>query len=153
MKTTNKVIIAIGIVTFLIGIMTTGCQSSATKVENAKIKMEDSKDDFIAASQELEKAHKDSVAEYQKFKSESNAKIKEHEKTISEFKARIATEETKNKLEYEKKIAVLEQKNTDMKKSLQDYKADGKEKWDAFKTKFNHDMGELGKAFKGFVVN
>lgn len=29
----------------------------------------------------------------------------------------------------------------------------GKEKWGTFKTEFNHDMDELGKAFNNLTVN
>lgn len=29
---------------------------------------------------------------------------------------------------------------------MDDYKADGKEKWELFKAEFSHDMDELGKA-------
>jgi len=36
---------------------------------------------------------------------------------------------------------------------MRDYKGEGKEKWEAFKTEFNRDMDELGKAFKDLTVN
>ena len=39
-----------------------------------------------------------------------------------------------------------------MKKRLEDYKADSKDKWESFKTEFNHDMDELGSAFKDLTV-
>jgi hypothetical protein len=71
---------------------------------------------------------------------------------VAEFKARIANQKKVAKDDYERQIADLEQKNSDMKKQLDDYKIDGKEQWQAFKTKFSKDMDNLGKAFKGFVV-
>ena len=40
-----------------------------------------------------------------------------------------------------------------LKKKLDDYKATGKEDWESFKKEFNHDMDELGKAFKNFSIN
>ena len=40
-----------------------------------------------------------------------------------------------------------------MKKSMDDYKAGGKEQWEKFKAEFNHDMDELGKAFKDLSVD
>ena len=39
-----------------------------------------------------------------------------------------------------------------MKKKMDDYKAEGKEQWEAFKTEFSHDMDELGQAFKDLTV-
>ena len=51
-----------------------------------------------------------------------------------------------------KKIAELEQKNADTQKKLNEYKADSKEKWEMFKSEFNRDMDELGKAFSNMTV-
>jgi hypothetical protein len=51
---------------------------------------------------------------------------------------------------YEKRVAILEQKNRDMRKSLDEFREDGKEKWQAFKVRFDHGMDEMGTAFKDF---
>ncbi len=40
-----------------------------------------------------------------------------------------------------------------MKIKLADYKEDGTEKWQIFKTEFKSDMDELGKAFADFTVS
>jgi len=79
-------------------------------------------------------------------------KISSYEKSIGELKARIANGTKENLAKYEKKLVELEQKTSDMKKKLEEYKEEGKDKWDAFKLKFNHDLDELGKALKGFTV-
>jgi hypothetical protein len=150
---TNKMKKTIFILTISIviaaGPMFTGCQSSAKKVENAQDKVQDAKDDVIAAKEELDQAQRDSV---QLFKKESEEKIAAHEKSIAEFKARIATEENANKVKYDKKLAELEQQNTDLKKNLDEFKADSKDNWVAFKVKFKNDLDNLGQALKGFVV-
>ena len=39
-----------------------------------------------------------------------------------------------------------------MKQKMADYKEEGKEKWETFKVEFNHDMEELGNAFKDLTV-
>ena len=39
-----------------------------------------------------------------------------------------------------------------MKRKMDDYKEEGKEKWETFKTEFTHDMDELGTAFKNLTV-
>jgi phage shock protein A len=79
-------------------------------------------------------------------------KINSYEKSIGELKARISNETKENLAKYENKLAELEQKTSDMKKKLEEYKEEGKEKWDFYKLKFNHDMDELGKALKNFTV-
>ena len=79
-------------------------------------------------------------------------KINAYEKSIGELKARITNETKEDIARYEKKLAELEQKTIDMKKKLLEYKKEGTDKWDSFKLKFNHDLEELGKAFKNFMV-
>ena len=36
---------------------------------------------------------------------------------------------------------------------MEDYKADSKENWESFKTEFNHDMDELGNAFRDLTID
>lgn len=50
-----------------------------------------------------------------------------------------------------KKITVLEQKNSDLKKKLDDYKVEDKEQWEKFKVEFSKDMNDLGTAFGNFL--
>ena len=133
---------------FVVGSIFIGCQSSSDKVKDAQKKMEEANYDLIIAKQELDQAQKDSIHQFRK---ESEAKITQHEKSIAEFKARISSEKRENKAKYDKKLAELEQQNSDLKKSLDEFKEDGKEQWTAFKVKFNKDMDKLGEAFKGFV--
>ncbi len=35
---------------------------------------------------------------------------------------------------------------------MNDYKAEGKEKWEIFKAEFSHDMDGIGKTFKDVTV-
>jgi|WetSurMetagenome_2_1015567.scaffolds.fasta_scaffold109767_1 DNA repair exonuclease SbcCD ATPase subunit len=130
------------------GTMFCSCQSSEKKVENAKGNLKDAKAKVVEAQDELNS----SKAEYQKFKQESEEKITANEKKIAEFKAKIANEKAENKGVYDKDIAWLEQKNTDLKTKLDSYQGEGRENWEKFKKEFNHDMDELGKAFNDFTV-
>jgi len=134
------------------GTILTGCQSSASKVENAENKLRDANNEAAEAELNLNETVQDSISDYEKFKKESDAKILANEKSIAKFKARIAVEKMENKAEYEESLLKLEQKNSDMKKKLDDYKDDGQNKWTSFKHEFNHDMDELGKAFNGLTV-
>ena len=79
-------------------------------------------------------------------------KINSYEKIIAEFKARLTKEKKENITKYEKTLAELEQKASDIKKRVHEYKEEGKDKWDAYYHKFNHDLDELGKALKNFTV-
>ena len=79
-------------------------------------------------------------------------KINSYEKIIAEFKARMSKEKKENIAKYEKSLAEVEQKASDIKKRVHEYKEEGKDKWDAYYHKFNHDLDELGKALKNFKV-
>jgi len=79
-------------------------------------------------------------------------KINSYEKSIGELKTRIAKETKENIAKYEKTLADLEQKASDIKKKVHEYREEGKDKWAAYNDKFNHDLDELGKAMKNFVV-
>jgi len=95
----------------------------------------------------LDQVVKDSVEQFRKI---SEEQINTNEKNIAEIKVRIAKEKKENRAIYEKKLAGLEQQNRDMKKSLEEFREDGKENWRSFRTKFNHDMEKMGNAFHDF---
>ncbi len=149
----KKTIFSLAIATLMAGTMITGCQSTTDKTENSSDQMQKSMSDDEGSKMEPGMMTKDSITDYQKFKKESEEKINAFEKSIAEFKVKIATAKKETKIEYEKKLASLEQKNNELKKNLEDYKDDGQDNWSKFKSEFNHDMDELGKAFKDLTVN
>jgi len=51
-----------------------------------------------------------------------------------------------------KKIDALEQKNRDMRNRIAAYEKSQSD-WESFKREFNHDMDELGQAFKDLTVD
>jgi hypothetical protein len=122
-----------------------GCNTPTQKIENAQEKVE-------AANNELNEANKEYLEDIEKFRKKSADKIAENERSITEFNERRALEKQVAKDDYKKKIALLEHQNSDMKKKMDDYKAEGKEKWSAFKAEFSRDMDELGQGFKDLTV-
>jgi peptidoglycan hydrolase CwlO-like protein len=123
----------------------TSCSTSAEKVENAQDKVSE-------ANMDLETANEEYLVDIENYRKETEATIAANDKSIAEFNARIENEKNEAKADYKKKIAELEQKNSDIKKKMAEYKAEGKEKWELFKTEFSRDMDELGKAFKDLTV-
>ena len=145
----RKTILILAVSAFTTGTVLTSCQSSAKKVENAQENLQDARADVKDAKNDLKETLNDTVL---RFKNESKERIMENEKNLAEFKGRIKNEKKEAKIKYEKKLAELEQKNSDMKKKLDDYQVEGSETWTEFKTEFNHDMDELGTAFKDLTV-
>lgn len=137
-------ILALTVCTFIAGSFLTSCTTPAEKVENAQTNVEEAKKDLSLANQEY-------LVEIENYRKEEALKITANEQSIADFKTRVAKEKKDVKADYEKQIAELEQKNSDMKKKLDDYKANSKEEWVKFKTEFGADMNNLGQAFKEFV--
>jgi chromosome segregation ATPase len=122
------------------------CSTPAEKVASAEANVN-------AANKALNDANAAQLAEMEAYRKEVADKIAANNASIAAFNARVESEKSEAKADYRNKIAALEQKNTDMKKRLDDYKADGKDKWEIFKAEFGRDMDELGKAFKDLTVN
>ncbi len=123
----------------------TSCKTPAQKVASAK-------KDVREANKDLDKAQEVYMAEVQAYRRETADRISANDRSIAEFRTRIENEREDVKADYRRRIAVLEQKNSDSKRRMDDYKADGREKWQNFKMEFNRDMDELGKALKDLTV-
>jgi hypothetical protein len=143
----KKVMDIMALALLISGIFLTGCQSSATKVENANEKVNNAKDEVVIAQQELDQAIKDSI---QQFKKESAEKIIVYEQNIAEFKVRIAKENKEARARDERKLAELEQQNRIMKQQLAEFNEERRDQWVSFRDKFNRDMEKQGRAFRDF---
>lgn len=137
----KKSILTMVAAAFITGTILTSCSTPAQKVENAE-------ENVTEANTALDKANEQYMADVENYRKLTAEHIAANNKSIAEFNARIENEKKEVKADYKKKIAKLEQKNTDMKKKMDDYKVEGKEKWEVFKAEFSHDMDELGTAFK-----
>lgn len=141
----KKSIYKITALVFMAAIILAGCNSPAKKVENAKENLDEAK-------QELNEAQRDSIIDYLAFKKSSEERIANNEKIITAFKERMITDKKKIKVKDQKVIDELEQRNINMRLKIEEYKESGKDKWDAFKLEFTHDMDELGNSLKDFTV-
>ena len=142
----KKSILIIAAVTILTGTSLTNCTSPSQKVENAQ-------DSVASAKMNIDKTDPEYLADIEKYRYETAIKISDNDKILTDLKASFNLKKNDAKADYDKKIAELEQKNSDMNKKLQDYKEDGKENWEKFKKEFNHDMDDLGMALNDFTVN
>jgi hypothetical protein len=74
--------------------------------------------------------------------------IEANEKRIDAFKENMEEAGLKVKANYNNEMAVLEKKNRNLKKKLEEYKDEGQRKWKKFKTNFKHDKDGIGKTMK-----
>jgi len=141
----KKSILTLAVCSFItVGILIS-CNNSAQKADKAQ-------QNVIKANKDLDQANKEYLADIGNYRIETAKRIAANDQIIYEFRTKLEHEKKIAKADYNKKIAELEQKNRDMKRKMDDYKSDGKENWEKFKAEFNHDMDELGKAFKDLTV-
>lgn len=106
--------------------------------------MEEAQTTVVEADRDLEETTQADMNQYRK---EAADRIADNDSTIIAVKAQMVNETADVKADYENQLEVLEQKNSDMKKKLADYKGEGKEQWETFKTAFNREMNTLDTAF------
>lgn len=123
-----------------------------TSCTNAAKNAEDSKKAVLKAADDLNKAKQAYLIDVENYRKEIATKIEENKVIINNFKIRMKGEKADVKAVYEKQIDLLEQRNDAMNQKLATYQVNEKEDWEAFKIEFNHDMDELGKAFKDLTV-
>jgi predicted phage tail protein len=129
MKTRIFILVFIG---FMTGVLITSCEKTPEqKVEGVK--------------QDLKEVQTAYLKEWQEFKKDAGEKIADNQKRIEAFKAKMKKTGSNVKAGYNKEVAVLEQKNQELQKKLDEYKDDGKSKWKEFKVNFNNDMDAIGK--------
>src|SRR5436190_23625739 len=91
----------------------TGCSTPSEKVVQAE-------NNVVSANADLDSANKAYTADVDRYKAESAARITANEKSLSDFKGRIDAQKKEAQDDYKSKIAMLEMKNTDMKKKMDD---------------------------------
>ena len=141
----RKSILALAAFTLLAGAVSTSCNSSSKQVDDAQNSVKE-------ARQDLDAANKEYLAEIENFRIEMAARIDANDKRIAELKANISHERKEVRADYKNRIDALEKKNRDLKKKMEVYNDNGRENWEIFKAEFNHDMDQLGQAFKDVGV-
>ncbi len=130
---------------FATAFLFSSCSTPAEKVDDAA-------ENVMEAQEDLDDANEDYKEEMKDYRETTANQIAANEKSIEEFNARIANQKKEAKVEYEAKIAELDSQNTDLKKRMDDFQADGKTSWETFKAEFGKDMDALGEAFRDFTI-
>jgi hypothetical protein len=129
----------------LTGAIFTSCDFATEKINNVKNSASEANEDFSNAKEEY-------LVDIENFKAETATKIEANNQKIEALNVRIEYAKKDVKAYSQEQINILEQKNSEMKIKLDEYKEDGKDNWEIFKTEFSSDMDDLGEAFKNFTV-
>ena len=95
------------------------------------------------ANHSLTERRTEYLAEWQTFKREAAKNIDASEKELKSLRRKMARDGSKLTAQYDKEVTLLEQRNRDLKKRLDDYNAGGQTEWEAFKTRVQHDLDEV----------
>ena len=115
-----------------------------------KDKLDDATTEVVDATEDLVKANDEFMVEVSAYKADVEMKIVENERKLDEYNSDMKIKKT---AELKKKVEELKVKTADLRKKLVDFNTEGgKESWAEFKTEFNHDMDELGKALNDLTV-
>lgn len=128
-----------------------GCADTQDDMESNS-EMNDAAKDLNESERELQEARDEYAKKYEEFKMESENKIAENKKTIAELKAK-KTMSKADKAELDKQLTELEMKNDALYEKMNNYNDEGSDKWESFKSEFNHDMDGIGNALKDLVKN
>jgi preprotein translocase subunit SecF len=142
----KKIIFGLMAVLFIIISVIISCNTPEQKVEKAEKNVKE-------ANKKLDVANANYMKDIEVYRIETGKRIAENTKSIEDFNIRIATQKQAAKDKYERKMAELSQKNTDMKKRLEEYTSDGDEKWQVFKNEFNAEMYALGNSLRTLTNN
>ena len=132
----------------------TGCSSNSEKEAEAREEVQEAKEELQEVKQEANEdaAKAANAEEWQAFKADAELKIQENNARIAELREKMKKSGKTMDAMYEKRIENLQQKNNELKMKLDNYEKNQSD-WEAFKAEFNHDMDELGKAFKDLTVD
>ncbi len=114
---------------------------------------EKARKDVAESQQDLREAKIDSAVDYQKFKKDAEIKINDNQKRIVELKRRKANDNKEVNDKYNKDVLAIEKKNNELNKRIEGSGNTKSNMWTSFKNEFNHDMNELGLAFKDIGVD
>ena len=137
----KKLILTFSVFTFIACSVLTSCTNSNQKSESAG----NNNGDTMNSSRNDSLLYLSDIDTYKKQNSDS---IAVNEKMIQRLKTRIENGKAAVKADYTKEISELDKQNAELKMRLDDYKAEGKDKWEVFKTHFNNDMDSLNIEFK-----
>jgi hypothetical protein len=127
------------------GVIFTGCNTPDHRMEMAN-------KNIITTEKALDEANEAFRKDRTSYRTDMLTKIAAYNVRIIDLKEKMQGQKGNNKTVYEVRITDLQQRNNALKKVIEEYKPEGKYEWEIFKTEFNHDIDELGKAFKNVPI-
>lgn len=150
----KKSILIFAVAIFSAATLFVSCKPSTKEEIEAKENVQEAEADVQEAKEDLSEARRQANAdEWQSFKDDMNVVIDKNDARIAELKLEMKKTGKEADADYKRKVEALNEKNAELKEKMKTYKNDANSDWQSFKREFNHDMDELGNAFKDLTVN
>lgn len=143
----RKTIFTLAIAVFAATTTVMSCKSPTKEEKEAQENVNEAKEELAEAKSEA------TEAEWEAFKHSGDSIIDKNNERIAELRREMKKTGKTIDAHYQESVDALEQKNKDLKVKMEGYKNDANSDWQSFKREFNHDMDELGQAFKDLTVN
>jgi hypothetical protein len=150
----KKSIFTLAVITCIAGTVMISCKPATKEQKESQAKVELAKDNLEDAKKGLSIANQTaSDEELKAFKNSGDSLIRINDLRIIGLKLNIKNTGSTIDTKYQENIAILEQKNKDLKVKMDAYKNDVDSDWQSFKREFKHDTDEIGKALKDLAVD
>jgi Tfp pilus assembly protein PilE len=160
--------IALAVLGLSAGVYFSSCNNNQPdkKIENAQEDLHESEQkaekDRLEAESKAEKDKLEAENKYEeewlKFKNEQEERLQANDAEIKRYRANADKVKKADRNTYEVKVKDLEDRNANLRARIDAYdkdtdRAKKNSGWENFKREFNHDMDELGNAFKDLGKN
>lgn len=150
----KKAIFILLVAMFSTATLFVSCKPSTNEEQTAEDNLQVAKNNVEDANKELDDAKRQAnLEEWESFKTEVNTIVEKNDAKIDSLKLEIKKSGKAADAEYQKKIDALKERNQELKIKIKAYKNDAHSDWQSFKREFNHDMDEIGNAFKDLTVD
>lgn len=140
----SKHIIGCTVAVFISVVTYSGCEKTPEKrIEHAEQDLHDAKKEIREAIKDVQTAYKD---EWHTFQFDMEAKLRDNEYRINELKRQMVKTHAKTKMQFDKEIETVEQRNENLKQRLAEYRDKGKEEWENFKKEFAGEVETIQKS-------
>ena len=132
-----------------LSILLISCQKPAEKVEAARDKVTDAKQDLTEAKRE---ARAEWQEDWLKVKREYDTMIADNERHIIELRKELNGVDMRYRATYNTRINELETKNKELRDRIDNAKDEGDTAWEQFKKDTKHDLGDLKTSLKNITI-
>jgi hypothetical protein len=150
----KKSIFTLAVITCVTGTVMISCKPTTKEEKESQEKVEIARDNVEDAKDSLDVAKKAATEkEWEAFKNSGDSIIRINNLRIAGLKLKMKNTGESIDTKYQNNIAVMEQKNKDLKVKMDAYKNDMNSDWQSFKREFKHDTDEIGQALKDLTIN